>query len=371
VPLPRADARGSRLTQGGAAPECLHAWLRAHAAELAWHPACTAPAARRVATSAAVAARLPLAAPSRELRRGFAASPSLPPPPPGGSSSSRGATLAAAARARAGTRSAPLAAYLAALTVGMVGATYASVPLYRMFCQATGFGGTTQRVATVEDKIAAHAAPGDAAASAAATREVVVTFNADVADAMPWRFFPAQRQVVVRPGESTLAFFTAHNTGDAPVTGVSTYNVSPMRAGLYFNKIQCFCFEARFDPHALLRRAASHATRGEQEQRLLPGEKIDMPVLFYLVRACAACSRCRLRAALTRRRAQDPEFATDPRCAGIRTLTLSYCFFRVDGAPENAAAARAALQAAASRDIAAAADAEEAGQAAVAAAAGR
>jgi cytochrome c oxidase assembly protein Cox11 len=163
-----------------------------------------------------------------------------------------------------------MVAYLAAITVGMVGATYASVPLYRMFCQATGFGGTTKRMATVEEKIAAHSAPGDAVASAAAQREVVVTFNADVADAMPWRFFPAQRQVVVRPGESTLAFFTAHNTGDAPVTGVSTYNVSPQRAGLYFNKIQCFCFEARssFGRGPLARSfSASDATRAPPSWR--------------------------------------------------------------------------------------------------------
>lgn len=138
--------------------------------------------------------------------------------------------------------------------------------------------------------------------------QITVTFNADVAEGMPWKFVPTQRQasgartrlcsplapawnhefvrphaplerasipstcqhscssaaqVVVRPGESTLAFYTAHNLSDEPIVGVSTYNVTPARAGLYFMKIQCFCFE---------------------EQRLLPGEKIDMPVFFYLVR---------------------------------------------------------------------------------------
>jgi cytochrome c oxidase assembly protein subunit 11 len=88
-------------------------------------------------------------------------------------------------------------------------------------------------------------------------RELVVQFNADVADGMPWKFTPSQREVRVRPGQSTLAFYTAENKSETPITGVSTYNVTPMKAGIYFNKIQCFCFE---------------------EQRLLPGEKIDMPV---------------------------------------------------------------------------------------------
>ena len=109
---------------------------------------------------------------------------------------------------------------------------------------------------------------------------------------------------------------------------------------------------------------------GEQEQRLLPGEKIDMPVLFYLVRMQRlSVHRCHPHRADSR--SQDPEFATDPRCAGIRTLTLSYTFWRVDGAAENATIARAALEAAAARDVAAAADAEEAGQVAATATAGR
>ncbi|MQL77985.1 hypothetical protein Taro_010402, partial [Colocasia esculenta] len=106
-------------------------------------------------------------------------------------------------------------------------------------------------------------------------REIVVQFNADVADGMPWKFVPTQREVRVKPGESALAFYTAENRSSTPVTGVSTYNVTPMKAAVYFNKIQCFCFE---------------------EQRLLPGEQIDMPVdwkrssltyyLVYYVRNC-------------------------------------------------------------------------------------
>ncbi|XP_024021077.1 cytochrome c oxidase assembly protein COX11, mitochondrial [Morus notabilis] len=171
--------------------------------------------------------------------------------------------------------------YLTALVFAMVGCSYAAVPLYRRFCQATGYGGTIQRRESVEEKIARHANDGTVT-----TREIVVQFNADVADGMPWRFIPTQREVRVKPGESALAFYTAENRSSTAITGVSTYNVTPMKAAVYFNKIQCFCFE---------------------EQRLLPGEQIDMPVFFYI----------------------DPEFETDPRMDGINNLILSYTFFKV------------------------------------------
>ncbi|KAL5548877.1 hypothetical protein UlMin_004108 [Ulmus minor] len=171
--------------------------------------------------------------------------------------------------------------YLTALVFAMVGSSYAAVPLYRRFCQATGYGGTVQRRESVEEKIARHSKDGTQA-----TREIVVQFNADVADGMQWKFIPTQREVRVKPGESALAFYTAENRSSTPITGVSTYNVTPMKAGVYFNKIQCFCFE---------------------EQRLLPGEQIDMPVFFYI----------------------DPEFETDPRMDGINNLILSYTFFKV------------------------------------------
>ncbi|XVF69187.1 hypothetical protein PTKIN_Ptkin11bG0060300 [Pterospermum kingtungense] len=171
--------------------------------------------------------------------------------------------------------------YLTALVFAMVGSSYAAVPLYRRFCQATGYGGTVQRRESVEEKIARHEKDGTEA-----TREIVVQFNADVADGMPWKFIPTQREVRVKPGESALAFYTAENRSSTPITGVSTYNVTPMKAAVYFNKIQCFCFE---------------------EQRLLPGEQIDMPVFFYI----------------------DPEFETDPRMDGINNIILSYTFFKV------------------------------------------
>ncbi|KAL2523041.1 Cytochrome [Forsythia ovata] len=171
--------------------------------------------------------------------------------------------------------------YLTGLVFAMVGCSYAAVPLYRRFCQATGYGGTVQRRESVEEKIVRHAKEGTLT-----SREIAVQFNADVADGMPWKFVPTQREVRVKPGESALAFYTAENQSSTPITGVSTYNVTPMKAAVYFNKIQCFCFE---------------------EQRLLPGEQIDMPVFFYI----------------------DPEFETDPRMDGINSLILSYTFFKV------------------------------------------
>ncbi|XP_019434784.1 PREDICTED: cytochrome c oxidase assembly protein COX11, mitochondrial-like [Lupinus angustifolius] len=171
--------------------------------------------------------------------------------------------------------------YLTGLVFAMVGSTYAAVPLYRRFCQATGYGGTVQRRETVEEKIARHDKD-----KTLTSREIVVQFNADIADGMPWKFIPTQREVKVKPGESALAFYTAENKSSTPITGVSTYNVTPMKAAVYFNKIQCFCFE---------------------EQRLLPGEKIDMPVFFYI----------------------DPEIETDPRMDGINNIILSYTFFKV------------------------------------------
>ncbi|KAK1439295.1 hypothetical protein QVD17_05111 [Tagetes erecta] len=171
--------------------------------------------------------------------------------------------------------------YLTGLVFAMVGCTYAAVPLYRRFCQATGYGGTVQRRETVEEKILRHAQDGTVT-----KREIVVQFNADVSDGMPWKFIPTQREVRVKPGESALAFYTAENLSSTPITGMSTYNVTPMKAAVYFNKIQCFCFE---------------------EQRLLPGEQIDMPVFFYI----------------------DPEFETDPRMDGINDIILSYTFFKI------------------------------------------
>jgi len=115
-------------------------------------------------------------------------------------------------------------------------------------------------------------------------REVTVRFTTSTSFNMPWKFSPTQKAVKVRIGETALAFFTAKNESDKPVVGVASYNVSPMRTGIYFNKIQCFCFD---------------------EQRLLAGEQLDMPVFFYL----------------------DPEMADDPRMDEVDDIVLSYTFF--------------------------------------------
>jgi cytochrome c oxidase assembly protein subunit 11 len=173
-------------------------------------------------------------------------------------------------------RNATMGLYALALVIAVVGLSYASVPLYQIFCQATGYGGTTQR-ATEEAFKTMKPVPGAA--------PIAIYFSAETTDTMPWVFKPVQRMVKVLPGETALAFYSAYNPTDKPITGVATYNVLPPKAGLYFNKIQCFCFD---------------------EQRLRPHEEIDMPVFFYV----------------------DPQILTDPAMEGLTDITLSYTFFR-------------------------------------------
>ena len=166
---------------------------------------------------------------------------------------------------------------LAMLVAGMAGLAYASVPLYRLFCQVTGFGGTTQ---------VAAAAPASADVQAMA-RIVTVRFDANVNGALPWDFRPAQRAIRVRPGEQALAFYVARNRSDQPITGIATYNVTPVKAGAYFSKIDCFCFES---------------------QRLEPGRDVELPVSFFV----------------------DPEIVNDRNLDDVNTITLSYTFFQVE-----------------------------------------
>lgn len=168
------------------------------------------------------------------------------------------------------------AIYIIALITVVLGGSYAAVPLYRIFCQASGLGGTVQQVDAGE-KIKNMTAKKE--------RLVTVRFNADKSATMQWSFKPQQPEVKVYPGETALAFYTAKNPTDVPITGISTYNVIPFEAGQYFNKIQCFCFE---------------------EQRLNPHEKVDMPVFFYI----------------------DPEFLEDPALYKVDTIILSYTFFQ-------------------------------------------
>ena len=180
-------------------------------------------------------------------------------------------------RARPGRAKALTALALASVILGMVGLTAAAVPLYRLFCQVTGYGGTTQR---------AEAAP-----ERQVDETITVRFNADVARDLPWSFAPVERAVEVRLGEQHLAFFRAHNGGDRAIVGSATFNVTPYKAGPYFTKIACFCFE---------------------EQTLQAGETVDMPVSFYV----------------------DPAILDDPDTQDVRAITLSYTFFELDdGAP--------------------------------------
>ena len=180
-------------------------------------------------------------------------------------------------------RNASLAAGMFAVALGAVGLSYAAVPLYRMFCQATGFGGTTRRHDAKDDD-GGYNLPADPSALPG-NRTLKITFNTDVDGELPWSFKPVQNHVSVLAGQTCLAFFEATNHSTEPIIGVATYNVAPMKAGAYFNKIQCFCFD---------------------EQRLLPGETVDMPVFFYV----------------------DPDFLDDRSLRSCSTLTLSYTFFR-------------------------------------------
>uniref|UniRef100_A0A3Q2YES3 Cytochrome c oxidase assembly protein COX11, mitochondrial n=1 Tax=Hippocampus comes TaxID=109280 RepID=A0A3Q2YES3_HIPCM len=173
------------------------------------------------------------------------------------------------------TRNKTVLTYVVAAGVAMVGLSYAAVPLYRLYCQATGLGGTA--VAGHDSDLVANMEP-------VKERVIKVTFNADTHASMQWNFRPQQTEIFVVPGETALAFYRAKNPTDKPIIGISTYNVVPFDAGQYFNKIQCFCFE---------------------EQRLNPHEEVDMPVFFYI----------------------DPEFDSDPRMARVDTITLSYTFF--------------------------------------------
>jgi cytochrome c oxidase assembly protein subunit 11 len=162
----------------------------------------------------------------------------------------------------------------AGAALGMLGMAYASVPLYRLFCQVTGFGGTTMRT----EESAVPAAP--------LAKTVSVRFDSNV-NGMPWTFEPVKTHESVRIGERRIVYYRVTNTGSEPVTGTATFNVSPDTAGGYFMKIQCFCF---------------------QEQTLAPGQTVDMPVIYFV----------------------DPALVDDPDGRRIDEITLSYTFFPVD-----------------------------------------
>ncbi|ANK71637.1 MULTISPECIES: cytochrome c oxidase assembly protein [Ensifer] len=153
---------------------------------------------------------------------------------------------------------------------GMVGMAYAAVPLYDMFCRVTGYNGTTQRVEQASDVIL--------------DEKVKVTFDANTSGGLPWEFKPVQRDIDIRIGETVQVMYKAKNLSSKPTTGQATFNVTPMQAGAYFNKVQCFCFT---------------------ETTLQPGEEMEMPVVFFV----------------------DPDMVKAVETKDIKTLTLSYTFY--------------------------------------------
>lgn len=158
-----------------------------------------------------------------------------------------------------------------AVFIGMVGLTYASVPLYKLFCQMTGLDGTVRKAESLP------AAIGE--------RIVTVRFNTDVDPNLSWAFQPIEREVKIKTGEVGKMTFIAVNKGKEPLVGTSTFNVTPEKAGAYFNKVQCFCFE---------------------EHMLQPGERAEFPVTFFV----------------------DPAIEQDKNLEDVQTITLSYTFFK-------------------------------------------
>lgn len=167
-----------------------------------------------------------------------------------------------------------------AIAAGMVALAFAAVPLYKLFCATTGYGGTTM---TAD----ASAVPDAAALRALGGKTIKIRFDANTSAGMPWLFKPAGTEEAVRIGERKLAFYKATNQSAAATTGTATYNVSPDVAGKYFRKIQCFCFN---------------------EQTLARGETVEMPVSYFI----------------------DPAILDDPIARRIDTITLSYTFYPVD-----------------------------------------
>ena len=173
--------------------------------------------------------------------------------------------------------------FLAMIGVGlaMLGLGFASVPLYRIFCQQTGFNGTTQRADAGVD------------VQQATGHMLSIRFDSNVQPGMPWQFHPERPTQTVTVGAKSMAIFVAKNMSDRPVTGTASFNVTPTQAGAYFTKIECFCFT---------------------EQVLMPGERVEMPVTFYV----------------------DPEIVEDRDAKYTKHITLSYTFYEID-MPETAA----------------------------------
>jgi len=168
------------------------------------------------------------------------------------------------------TRHRTVGVLCASIALGMIGASFAAVPLYSLYCKVTGYAGTTQRV--------------EKASTTVLDRTVTVHFDANVASGLPWTFQPEQQKLQVKIGENTLAFYKAINNSDHPITGTAVFNVAPDSVGLHFNKVQCFCFT---------------------EQTLAPGQAADLAVSFYI----------------------DPKYVDDDDTKNLTELTLSYTFY--------------------------------------------
>lgn len=168
---------------------------------------------------------------------------------------------------------------------GMIGMAYAAVPLYAMFCQVTGYGGTTKRAT-------------EQYADRVLDRKITVRFDANMSSGLPWTFKPVAREISMKIGETAEAHYTASNPFDTTTSGRATYNVTPEFAGSYFNKVECFCFT---------------------DTTLKPGETLDMPVVFYI----------------------DPDIVDAPELKDITTITLSYTFFPIEEPKPVAAAPKA------------------------------
>ena len=164
------------------------------------------------------------------------------------------------------------------VTFGMLGMAYAAVPLYEIFCQVTGYAGTTQRAEDSTGEVL--------------EKTINVRFDSNISNELDWEFAPKQREVTLKLGEKATAFYTAKNVGKFDSFGTATFNVSPGAAGVYFNKIDCFCFT---------------------EQKLAAGESVDMPVLFFV----------------------DPDIVNDPLLKDATTITLSYTFFPDEDADQE------------------------------------
>jgi cytochrome c oxidase assembly protein subunit 11 len=163
---------------------------------------------------------------------------------------------------------------LIAMALLMLGAAFASVPLYNIFCKVTGYGGTTQRAYNIS--------------SLKGSRKIKILFDSNIDPNLPWKFYPKQRHVNLIPGENVLAFYESENLSDQGIRGMAVYNVTPHKVGKYFHKIECFCFE---------------------EFILSSKQKVLMPVYFFI----------------------DPKIENDAQAQDIETITLSYTFFKLDG----------------------------------------